>query len=90
MKIDDLYTNGMKRIGFWKRKMGYAGHALAVILLLSREELASKFQDGRRDNGHVTDKGFMYLNADAEFKDEMCDGYWYHLWKIAQKKHAKL
>lgn len=68
--------------------MGYAGHALAIILFLSRKELAERWEVGRKEHGEMTDKEFAFFPAKENFREEMADGYWYHGWEEAQKRNA--
>jgi len=78
MLVDGVVLSAIAtRYGFWKRKMGYAGKVLALILLMNREELVKRWHRGEAEHGKMTDKEFFTFDAWENLREEIRDGFWY-------------
>ena len=78
MIVDDMVFSALHSpYRFWIKKMGYAGRALVMILMMSRDEAELRWRIGQEEHGKMTNHELMNFYAWRNLKEEMIDGFWY-------------
>lgn len=86
MNVNTLVRRGTRWWGFSARKIGYAAHAVAIILSLRRDELRERWEAGAKEHGPMSDAALREFPAAKNLRQEMQDGYWYHRIGHEQRK----